>query len=705
MGGFTVKKKFTRMKVEKKVSVVITILSIVLLTGVVLSLSVQSIMTSDKLLKDYFGTLAETNASLVSYKFELAENILNQIEATVSTATIAEGPDVESKVYEGIELDATGALAEERLVGHMWKGLETLPLLSSIGVYYDPKYFGLDEYAFVVNRKNMATQDLITYDNYSDYSNEEFFATVMQTKKDHLSLPLVNAYGENIITLSKPLVQRNTVVGVLTADILTDEFKDIGIVHDDYGTLFSSIWDEELHIIYEMFDASKIGTEAELLMQEKSSDKILTLMETGEPFGLRTYAEPGDAGDGYMHERFFAPIKVADQLWWAHVGARTATIHKDIVRIMWTALLVAIFSVIMIAVVIMFVSRELLRPLEGLKNIAESVECGNLSTKVEPTYDDDIGKLTNTFNNMGTTLSTIIKEIEMVLEQMSNGDFIISNKIRANYTGDFVTIKRAFIKISEKLQSTLKTISSASTEVSTGADNIASSAMNLAEVSQHQTEAVNEFIEITEDMAIAVEKINTKIVKNATYGKNAITSAEEGKVAMKEMLDAMNKIADSSKTISNVLDALQAITKQTNLLALNAAIEATHAGEAGKGFSVVAGEIRNLANNSSDAVKEVEMIVKENVVLAKGGQQIANKTAGYLDKVADTIGETGIISDELLKMSNVQKENIEGLVTNIKMLRKSILENAASSQENTAVGEELAAQAMHLEELMKEFKF
>ncbi|WP_317050521.1 methyl-accepting chemotaxis protein, partial [Clostridium neonatale] len=179
---------------------------------------------------------------------------------------------------------------------------------------------------------------------------------------------------------------------------------------------------------------------------------------------------------------------------------------------------------------------------------------------------------------------------------------------------------------------------------------------------------------------------------------------EESNKKMTEMVSAMNEIEASSMNIKEIINTIDSIAEQTNLLALNAAIEAARAGEAGKGFAVVAEEVRKLAEESSQAVKDTANLIENSIKSVNNGKEIADTTAASLEDVVEHTKEAVQLVDNITKLSEEQAISIEQINGGIDQIADVVQSNSAIAEESAAASEELSAQAETLEVMISRFE-
>lgn len=172
---------------------------------------------------------------------------------------------------------------------------------------------------------------------------------------------------------------------------------------------------------------------------------------------------------------------------------------------------------------------------------------------------------------------------------------------------------------------------------------------------------------------------------------------------MWKSIGAMADIKAGSAKISDIIQNIENIAEQTNLLSLNAAIEAARAGEAGRGFSIVAEEVRSLAEESAKAAQNTEILITKSMETVENGTVIVNETARSLTQVVNNTSEINDIIEEIADAAREQAAAIEQINIGFEQMADAVTTNSMTAQESASSSEELAGQAQNLKELIGRF--
>jgi methyl-accepting chemotaxis protein len=208
-----------------------------------------------------------------------------------------------------------------------------------------------------------------------------------------------------------------------------------------------------------------------------------------------------------------------------------------------------------------------------------------------------------------------------------------------------------------------------------------------------------------------MEQLNSTVRLNADNAKHAqglaqatSTAAARGGEMVKGVVVTMNGIQGSSKKISDIIGVIDSIAFQTNILALNAAVEAARAGEQGRGFAVVATEVRNLAQRSATAAKEIATLIAESVEQVESGVELVNQAGQSIDKVVEGFQEVAGLVTEIASASREQSSGIEQTTQAVSQMDEVTQQNAALVEEAAAAAESLEEQARGLVQAVRMFK-
>ncbi len=344
------------------------------------------------------------------------------------------------------------------------------------------------------------------------------------------------------------------------------------------------------------------------------------------------------------------------------------------------------------------------KPLKELANRLETFAQGDLDSPFpEHHIKDEVAEMIDESKKMADTLNLIITDAGNIMGAMAEGNFTVTSGIAEKYVGRFSALKEAMSKMNHQMNGTLKNVTEASEQVKAGAENLAVSAQDVAEGAMEQAGAVEELqatiTTISENVRQTADDLKDSYEKAQTYA----AEADKSRLEMEALMEAMERINETSKKIETIIYGIEDIASQTNLLSLNAAIEAARAGEAGKGFAVVAEQIRNLAEQSAQSAVDTRELIGGALKEVEEGNQVAERAASSMEEVVTGMKFIADSSKSLSESSLEQAKAMEEASSGVNQISDVVQSNSAASEECSATSEELSAQAETLSGIAEQF--
>jgi methyl-accepting chemotaxis protein len=320
------------------------------------------------------------------------------------------------------------------------------------------------------------------------------------------------------------------------------------------------------------------------------------------------------------------------------------------------SLMILAFSLIISAIVTVVLSRSVSRPVKLGLAFADKIAAGDLTERIDLDQEDELGMLGKTLNKAADSLESLISNVILSSQNLAQA-----------------------------------------------VDQISSGNQNLSQRTSEQASALEEIASTIEEATAAINQNADNAIEAQNLSVNSSRMAEEGGVLVNDAVMSINEINNTSKKIGEIISVINEIAFQTNLLALNAAVEAARAGEQGRGFAVVAGEVRNLAQRSGNAAKEINNLIQNSLEMIDRGTEKVNKRGDALKEIIGSINTVGGVITEIAAASNEQKAGVNQINVAVSEMDSMTQQNAALVEETASASEEMANQAQELLAMVKQF--
>jgi methyl-accepting chemotaxis protein-1 (serine sensor receptor) len=301
--------------------------------------------------------------------------------------------------------------------------------------------------------------------------------------------------------------------------------------------------------------------------------------------------------------------------------------------------------------------RAITRPLDAAVRIARGVASGDLTQRIEAHSTDEVGQLLQALKDMNDNLVQVVGQVR------------------------------------------------------TGTDTVATASSQIAAGNLDLSSRTEEQASSLEETASSMEELTSTVKQNAENARQAnqlvVSTADvavKGGQVVDQVVDTMASIKDSSRKIADIIGVIDGIAFQTNILALNAAVEAARAGEQGRGFAVVASEVRNLAQRSAGAAKEIKALIEDSVGKVDAGGRLVDEAGKTMDEIVSSVKRVTDIMSEIAAASQEQSAGIEQVNQAIAQMDEVTQQNAALVEEAAAASESLQDQADKLSQAVSVFK-
>ncbi len=337
----------------------------------------------------------------------------------------------------------------------------------------------------------------------------------------------------------------------------------------------------------------------------------------------------------------------------AAVAKSEATIQRQVMLL----LSLTVAAVVLAMVLAWRITRSVTQPVQEAVEVATAVAQGDLTRPVHTRRQDELGELLRALESM----------------------------------------KLALVKTVSQVRQATDSITTASVEIATGNQDLSSRTEQTASNLEETAASMEELTSTVRNSADAARQANQ-------LAASAAEIAARGGEVVAQVVTTMDEINHSSKKINDIIGVIDGIAFQTNILALNAAVEAARAGEQGRGFAVVAGEVRNLAQRSAQAAKEIKGLIGASVDRVEAGSKLVADAGNTMSEIVGSVQRVSDIIGEITAAAGEQSDGIGQVNTAVAQLDQMTQQNAALVEESAAAAESLKDQAKRLAEVVQVFR-
>lgn len=541
----------------------------------------------------------------------------------------------------------------------------------------------------------------------ANFSDRTYFKEAMQGKT-YVSEPLISAItGEVTIIVAAPVwadgITGGRVTGVVYFVPLETFLNDIvsslhvsengsAYMLDSTGTIIAH---QELEFVRNQRNFIQMANADPSL---KSVAAISEQMIQGET-GISEYQ-----WDHVTNLVAFAPVPNTNG-WSIAINAPSTDFDDGSLMAVLITLILLIIAAVIASIIALRLALNIGAPIKACAERLELLSQGDLDTPV-PSFqrEDEIGALVSSTNVIVNALSTILKDIDYVLDEMGQGNFVVDSQASELYIGDFAPLLGSMQKIKTKLSDVLLQIRISADQISAGAAQVSDGAQALAQGATEQASAVQELAATVNEISEESQRTASVTQASQEHAESAGQQVLQSNDQMHDMTIAMAEITESSEKISQIIRTIEDIAFQTNILALNAAVEAARAGNAGKGFAVVADEVRNLASKSDEAAKATKELIEGSILSVQRGSDITASVTASLQKTTELAGQAVGDMQQVAVAVQHEAEAIAQVTDGLDQISSVVQTNSATSEESAAASEELASQAQILKDMVEQFR-
>jgi methyl-accepting chemotaxis protein len=339
----------------------------------------------------------------------------------------------------------------------------------------------------------------------------------------------------------------------------------------------------------------------------------------------------------------------------------------------------------------------------GMAEVVGAAADGDFSRRINKDYgDENLNRFAQNINTLLVSVDNGVSETGRVIASLADGD--LTQTMRGEFHGVFAELQSNVNNTLAKLRVTMSDVRVGTHSINDSGLELRSAADDLSKRTEQQAAALEETSAALDEITAVVRNSTSRAQEASTMVSEAKETTEKSGKVVREAVSAMGRIEQASREISQIINVIDEIAFQTNLLALNAGVEAARAGEAGKGFAVVAQEVRELAQRSANAAKDIKALITKSGDEVSQGVTLVQKTGEALDEIESRVLS---INEHIHSIATAAKEQSTGLQevnTAINQMDQVTQRNAAMVEETSASTHKLTEEAGNLMRLVSQFK-
>jgi methyl-accepting chemotaxis protein len=339
----------------------------------------------------------------------------------------------------------------------------------------------------------------------------------------------------------------------------------------------------------------------------------------------------------------------------------------------------------------------------NIATVVDAAVAGDFTRRITKRYDNpNLDRFAANVNTLVESVDTGIAETGRVISALAKGD--LTESMDGRYQGVFADLQANVNETMSSLRKLMQEVRQSADAINGGADEIRQASNDLSRRTETQAASLEETSSALEEITVAVKTSTERAQESSKMVTEARQFAEASSGVVSEATAAMSRIEQASNEITQIINVIDEIAFQTNLLALNAGVEAARAGEAGKGFAVVAQEVRELAQRSATAAKDIKTLITKSSHEVETGVQLVSSTGQALSDIQTKV--VGIAS-QVTSIATAAQEQSTGLSEvnmAVNQMDQMTQQNAAMVEEAAASTAKLAEETAHLKALVARFK-